>query len=120
MQLQEAFYSVIYTARAPGKARRCCLPVKPCVTLLCKACTALNGVSALQLLCKHADRGCRTAVSNGTMSSSVLHLQKRQNKSFKDGVLRLRSASLLLYDEVDSPCSFLLKPSRGYNSRVTA
>ena len=59
-------------------------------------------------------------MSSGTMSSSVLYLQKRQNKSFKDGVLRLRSASLLLYDEVDSPCSFLLKPCRGYNSRVTA
>ena len=46
-------------------------------------------------------------MSSDTVLSSVLYLQKRQNKIFKDGVLRLCSASLLLYDEVDSPCSIL-------------
>ena len=40
-------------------------------------------------------------MSSDTILNSVLYLQKRQNKIFKDGVLRLRSASLLLYDEVD-------------------
>ena len=91
-QLADAFYAVIYTDRAPGKAR---LLFQPQGSVL-SATSMPQLVCAVPLSCPSCDRHSSSAFL-AWLSCCV---QKRKNKLFKDGVLRLCSARSLLYDEV--------------------
>lgn len=95
-RLEDAFYAVIYTTRAPGKASSVLLASfsshEGCHSAGVTACCLLH----LECMRHHVKDLAFSASSTVTLCC----VQKRKNKSFKDGVLRLCSNRSILYDEV--------------------
>ena len=103
-RLEDAFFAVIYTARAPGKASPLC-PFTVLSQSFVVICPTSLSVCCLLPLCELPSMS--TDLPDWpSLLWALWCVQKRKNKSFKDGVLRLCSSKTLLYDEVrpDIPC----------------